>query len=426
MSTSSSSPSQPIKCILADRIHTKKNDLDRWFQAKAALAPPPFYTSVDIRDSGFKIAPVDNNLFPAGFNNICPADLAVAPGTFRTQIENEARRLGHPKAPERIALLPEGHTQNLGYLENVSHLLKLLEDAGFEVRLTWPDPVAPTELKTASGKTLHPQALRVQGGVAEVGDFVPDLILLNNDFSAGYPPELDAITQPILPSHRLGWHTRKKSEHFLHYNRLAGEVAPILDVDPWTLQVATEEVRDVGFNEGIGLDRVAAAVDRILSATRSAYERHGVTRAPAVFIKNNAGTYGMGIMVAHSADDVPQMNRRVKNKMSVGKGRSQIQSVIVQEGVPTITQIEGAIAEPVIYLVGCQLIGGFFRANLERGDQENLNAQGMVFKKMCMADLARPGIDCQTCASELVYGLVGRLSALATGLEVSAERQNQT
>ncbi len=31
----------------------------------------PLYSSVDIRDAGFKIAVVDTNIFPAGFNNLC-------------------------------------------------------------------------------------------------------------------------------------------------------------------------------------------------------------------------------------------------------------------------------------------------------------------------------------------------------------------
>jgi glutamate--cysteine ligase len=30
-------------------------------------------TSVDLRNAGFKLAPVDTNLFPGGFNNLNPA-----------------------------------------------------------------------------------------------------------------------------------------------------------------------------------------------------------------------------------------------------------------------------------------------------------------------------------------------------------------
>ena len=138
----------------------------------------------------------------------------------------------------------------------------------------------------------------------------------------------------------------------------------------------------------------------------------------------------MGIMVAHSGDEVRQMNRRTKNKMSVGKNRRQIDSMVIQEGVPTATLIDRLIAEPVIYLFGSELMGGFLRTHSEKGDEDNLNSQGMVFRKLCMSDLrslsAEPQ-ELQTPAEstqdlpvlELVYGSVARISALATGLELA-------
>ena len=117
--------------------------------------------------------------------------------------------------------------------------------------------------------------------------------------------------------------------------------------------------------------------------------------------------------------------------MSMGKGKTTIQSVVVQEGVPTATLVQRLAAEPVIYLVGAELIGGFLRTNTERGIEENLNSQGMVFQKLCMSDLKRPDrldetFGGETDASdedepvlELVYGSIARLSALATGKELA-------
>src|SRR5690606_1981582 len=145
------------------------------------------------------------------------------------------------------------------------------------------------------------------------------------------------IKQPILPSHHLGWHTRKKSEHFKYYNRLAREFAEIVGLDPWIFTIETEEVADVNFGEEIGLDRVAEVTDQVLKKTQIAYDRQGIKTEPFVFVKNNAGTYGIGIMVVHSADEIRNMNRRAKNKMSVGKNKRAIDSIAVQEGVPTAT-----------------------------------------------------------------------------------------
>ena len=49
--------------------------IERWFRLQFIDHQAPFYTSVDLRNSGFKLAPVDTNLFPAGFNNLNPAFL---------------------------------------------------------------------------------------------------------------------------------------------------------------------------------------------------------------------------------------------------------------------------------------------------------------------------------------------------------------
>ncbi|NDG85751.1 MAG: glutamate--cysteine ligase, partial [Proteobacteria bacterium] len=56
---------------IAEKLIRHHKAVEDWFAAKFAEFPAPFYCSVDIRDSGDKVAPVDCNLFPAGFNNIC-------------------------------------------------------------------------------------------------------------------------------------------------------------------------------------------------------------------------------------------------------------------------------------------------------------------------------------------------------------------
>ena len=393
--------------------------------------------------------PVDSNLYPAGFNNICPADQRTAPPIFRAQIEAIAirRKL---EIPTKILILPESHTANTHYFENLHYLSEIVTSAGFELRLGWYGPMpeaAATQgfmhLKSDTGKELKAYPIQIaSSGELSIEGFVPDLILLNNDFSSGYPKELDRVTQPILPSHRIGWHSRKKSDHFKHYNQLAAEFAAIVGIDPWLIQIDTEEVSPVAFNDDEGIDKVADAVERILTRTQKAYETHNIKQKPFVFVKNNAGTYGMGIMVVHSAEEVRTMNRRSKNKMSMGKNRSEIVSVAVQEGIPTTTLVDRLAAEPVIYLFGGDLIGGFLRTNTERGAEDNLNSQGMVFRKLCMSDLRE--FSAEECAEadetagnlisddgkqepimELVYGAIARISALAAGKEI-AERGTTT
>lgn len=426
---------------VAHQIQKNRSTLWDWQSQISRQFPPPFYCSVDLRDSGYKIVPVDSNLYPAGFNNICPDDLRAAPAIVRSQIAALASRM-EKDLPEKILILPESHTSNTFYLENLYYLNLMIQEAGFETSLGWFGAIPqgfsdPLELISATGKKLLAHSIQVSSeGILSSGDFTPDWILLNNDFSSGYPKILDQVQQPIIPSHVLGWHSRKKSEHFTYYNQLASEFASIIGIDPWSIQIETTEVTPVDFNESLGTERVAHQVDEILQRMAHEFSKRNITRKPFVFVKNNSGTYGIGVMVAHSGDEIRQMNRRTKNKMSVGKNRMHIESVVVQEGIPTATLVQRLAAEPVIYLVGAELMGGFLRTNTERGTEDNLNSQGMVFRKLCMSDLRRSGLIDDGFSEntnekteeepilELVYGSIARLSALATGKELARHLQS--
>jgi glutamate--cysteine ligase len=425
-----------LKKQLAEKIQKNQRRISEWYMSHARQAPPPFYCSVDLRDSGTKIVPVDSNLYPAGFNNICPEDLRTAPSVLKAQLDAYRSRLGQQSSdPVKVLIVPESHTTNLHYIENLHYLLQIFKNAGCETQVGWYGPVpdgatVPLTLKSATGKELQASPIILKDSLIQLEGFIPELILLNNDFSSGYPKIFDGIKQPILPSHILGWHSRKKSEHFKYYNELAGELAEILEIDPWILQIDTEEVSPVNFNEDEGIEKVAEATDRILRRTQAAYDRYKINAKPFVFVKNNSGTYGMGIMVVHSADELRQMNRRTKNKMSTGKNKLAISSVAVQEGVPTATLIDRLAAEPVIYLMGCDLIGGFLRTNTEKGTEDNLNSQGMVFKMLCMSDLRELEKDPEDeefkkiPVLEMIYGAVARVSALATGRELAVHLKN--
>jgi len=427
--------------LLAHNILKHQKALIHFFEKVEKQALLPFYCSVDLRDSGFKVVPVDSNLYPAGFNNICPDDLRTAPPIFKKELQKIAEQ-EEIQNLKKILILPEPHTQNLFYIENLFYLHQIIQNAGFDVRIGWYDghPESaeasmqnkePIHLRSFTGKHLQAFPIQIEAQndttVLSTQDFTPDLILLNNDFSRGYPKAFDTIQQPIIPSYTLGWHSRKKSEHFRYYNQLANEFASIIDIDPWIVQIDTEEVTPVNFNQNQGIEQVADVVERILSKTKQAYDAHQIQRQPFAFIKNNAGTYGMGIMVVHSSDELKHLNRRIRNKMSVGKNHRPIESVIIQEGIPTATVVNQLAAEPVIYLAGSELVGGFLRSHTERGEEENLNTPGMIFKKLCMSDLREVQLEVsedrmESSATaptlELVYGTIAKLSTLAAGLEL--------
>ncbi len=414
-----------FKKALAAKIQAADSKLNAWYEKHSSQVTTPIYSSVDLRDSGMKIVPVDSNLYPAGFNNICPEDQRTAPPILRNSIEKRGKEMGLSSVT-KVAIIPEFHTTNKFYLENLYYLRELLVTSGLEVKIAWISPenqklTGPTALTTASEKTVVVEEAKIENGTLELTDFKPDLILLNNDFSGGYPPILDTIKQPILPSHKLGWHTRKKSEHFRHYNRLAREFAEVVGIDPFTITIDTEPVDDVNFDESVGIDRVYETTVAMFERLKKEHEAHKISEPPFVFVKNNSGTYGRGIRVVHDPKELLEMNRRSKNKMSVGKNKRTIDSVVVQEGIPTSVLVDRLPAEPVIYLSGCELIGGFLRTNTERGKDENLNSQGMVFRKLCMTDLREHSEDNEgdeLPILECVYGSIALISALATAYEL--------
>jgi glutamate--cysteine ligase len=422
--------SPAFKNQFASIAFEKREQIRHWFESKFKEFPPSFYCSVDIRDSGGKIAPVDCNLFPAGFNNICEYDLEASPPIFRKQIEKLAKAYS-VKVPEKILIIPESHTENKFYLENLYYLKSILEEAAFEVAFGRYDSTcdgSPNVLELVSHsekKIIQTTIKKTDGLLQTTTGFVPDWIILNNDFSQGYPECLDGVKQPIYPSYKLGWHSRKKSTHFDFYNQLAIEFANLTGIDPWHFTILSKAVPDVNFNEGTGMDRLIETADQMFAELRHKHELHGIERKPTLFIKNDSGTYGMGIMVIESTDELRNMNRRTKNKMSVGKGKSLIDQVIVQEGVPTQLTTDNFTAEPVIYIMGEELIGGFIRANKERSDMDNLNSQGMFFRKLCFKDLS-DSLEVKTTEGcpedfptlEAVYGMVAKLSALAAAMEI--------
>ena len=94
---------QPLKINLTNELLELENfiihrscDIEQWFRIKWLENQAPFYGSVDLRNSGFKLAPVDMNLFPGGFNNLNPdfAPLAVQAASVASEkVCSEAKKV---------------------------------------------------------------------------------------------------------------------------------------------------------------------------------------------------------------------------------------------------------------------------------------------------------------------------------------------
>lgn len=401
----------------AKKFTQKEGSIQNWLDAHLEQISDPIYSSVDLRNAGFKIAPVDTNIFPGGFNNLCPS--------YQKKVGElmEARIKSINPLAKKILLIPENHTRNTYYLSNIKKLENILKERGFKLKIGSlnPDFKKVTELETADNEIITLRPIRREGNQLTTDNFKADIYLLNNDLSAGIPDLLKNLDKPLVPSPQTGWHIRQKSNHFSLYTKLIKEFAQIIDIDYWLLDSYSQKVDDVNFSSKTGMDELAKEIDLMIKKITQKYKDYKINETPYVFIKNNSGTYGMGVTNARSGAEIIEFNRKQRNKMSKGKSSTNITSVIIQEGIPTIDRFKGLVAEPVIYLANNQVAGGFFRLNNEKGERSNLNSKGMKFSKLCFHEMLGYSNEykgeCDLECLSKIYQTIAQIASIAAGYE---------
>lgn len=397
--------------------------IESWLRGEWRKTPAPFYTSVDLRNSGFKLAPVDTNLFPAGFNNLNPAFLPLCVQAMQAGIERICA------SASNVLIIPEDHTRNLFYLESLATLRDIIRKAGFAVRIgsLREDLTGPERIDLPSGGEVLLEPVVRHGRRVGVEGFEACLVVLNNDLIAGVPDILRDIDQPVAPPVALGWSARLKSRHFAHYATVTEEFARLIGIDPWLVTPLFRNCGQIDFKTRQGEECLAHNVEMLLSEIRAKYEEYHIDRDPFVVMKADAGTYGMGIVSVHSAEDVLELNRKQRTKMTSMKGGTAVSKVILQEGVYTFETWgdDQAVAEPVVYMIDHFVVGGFYRVHTERGPNENLNAPGMHFQPLAFAESCITPDDSRAPDAEpnrfYAYGVIARLAMLAAAREIAAE-----
>ena len=384
---------------------------ERWFRLEWMEHTPTFYAAVDLRNAGFKLAPVGTNLFPAGFNHLTPQMLPQAVQAAMAAIEKicpEARNL---------LLIPQTGEHCSFYLDNLATLARIFTQAGLNVRFGTLDTAVtePKVLSLANGGTLVLEPLVRKRGRLMLKGFDPCTILLNDDLSAGVPPQLMGLhEQYLLPPLHAGWGVRRKSQHFRAYEEVAKRFAKLLGMDPWLIHPMFTPVNMQG---GTGLEALQTAADAQLTKVRRKYKEYGINEKPFVIIKSDVGSHGRDVLTVRDAKDIEALAAHLPE----GLGHE----LIVQEGVPTHERVHEAVAEPVVYMMDRYVIGGFYRVHAHRGIDENLNAPGASYVPLAFADsphLPRPGEKPGASAPNrfYMYGVIGRLAMLAASYELEA------
>ena len=373
---------------LETQLLAKKNNLLEWFNETLPQDLAPLYSSVDIRDAGFKIASVDTNLFPAGFNNLCSLSMTQTIKTFKETV------LSRVKACKEILIIAEEHTRNTWYLENLWTLQEICKEAGFIVKVgTFLNESHPNvcedigyiDLKTAEENDIRLFCLDEIFIKLDKDELNFDLVILNNDLSSGVPDSLKNFKIPILPALDLGWHKRKKSDHFSEANRLVPSFFKALeiDADPWLLTARFEKTEEIDITDTEDQGKLVTLAEKSFSEIEAHYKDHDIKENPFLFLKASRGTYGMGIHVIHSPEDLKVLNRKAKNKLKIGKSGKVLDHFILQEGIPANIQYHKDPSEVVMYMVANQYVGSFLRVNSDRSNKQNLNARGMSFARIC-------------------------------------------
>ena len=398
---------------LEQRILDSMPAIERWFRLEWMEHTPPFYTSVDVRNSGFKLAPVDTNLFPSGWNNLTPEMLPLAVQAAMAAIEKicpEARNL---------LVVPENHTHNTFYLSNLLQLKRIFHQAGLNVRFGSlnPEIKEPTSFNVPNGEVISIEPLIRSDTRLGLKDFDPCTILLNNDLSAGIPGMLEDLhEQFLLPPLHAAWSVRRKSRHFQAYEEVAKRFGKLLGMDPWLINPLYAKCGEVDFAAGVGMGSLSSNVDALLTKIRRKYKEYGINEKPFVIVKADNGNCGMGIMTVRDVKDLDLQNIKSQEGLTLTE-------VIVQEGVLTNERVNDAVAEPVVYMMDRFVVGGFYRVHAERAVDESLSAPGASFVPLAFADSSRlpqPGRKPGSSSPNrfYMYGVIARLAMLAGSYEL--------
>jgi glutamate--cysteine ligase len=342
-------------------------------------------------------------------------------------VQLAVERLSHQV--DRILIIPENHTRNLFYLESLASLQQIIAKAGFEVKFAsvMADLTEPLTISLESGKSVCLEPLQRKEDKIFVDDFIPELVVLNNDLSSGRPEILESVDQTVTPALGLGWSNRLKSVHFRHYQDIAAEFGKHIDIDPWLIDPLFRNCGEIDFMQREGGSCMEKNVEALLKEIQKKYDEYDINCQPYVVVKADSGTYGMGIMTANSVDDIAELNRKQRTRMSTIKEGQKVSKVIIQEGVYTHETWGDSetVAEPVVYMIDHNVVGGFYRVHETRASNENLNSPGMRFEPLAFDDCCispERELDADAHPNRFyAYGVVARLALLAAARETEAQ-----
>lgn len=410
---------------LEQRVIDSMPATERWLRLEWMEHTPPFYASVDLRNAGFRLAPVDTNLFPNGWDHLSESMLPLAAQATVAAIEKRC-----PNAHSLLVVPANQAAQNPSYLASLARLRRLLGMAGLDVRIGSIDP----ELKQVQTYTLPDgERITIEPALCDarhlyLPHFEPCVVLLNHELDRGVPGILEDLQgQILMPPLQAGWHTRRKSRHFAAYDDVARRFSKLLGIDPWLINPMFAQCDGIQPQQPSGLEQLRNQADALLQRIRRKYKEYNIGEKPFIVIKIDNGTAGADVLTVRDANDIGRIPSAGTDGWCKSRDLQHCNGchAFLQEGVMTHEHVRDAPAEPVVYMIDRSVVGGFYRVHADRRGDENLNTPGAQFVPLVFDDslyLPEPGKKpgASTPNRFYMYGVVARLAALAASYELEA------
>ena len=168
--------------------------------------------------------------FPGGFNNLNPAFLPLCVQAIQAAVERVC-----PDA-RGVLLVPENHTRNTFYLQNVATLQSILRQAGMRVRIgsLLPELDAADDDRAARRRLADARADRAQRARASASrTSIPAWCCSTTTCRPARRRSSRTSTSRSRRRSQAGWYNRRKSHHFAVFHEVAKEFATMLGIDPW-------------------------------------------------------------------------------------------------------------------------------------------------------------------------------------------------
>jgi len=407
---------------LEQRVLDSMPAIERWFRLEWMERTPPFYCAADLRNAGFKLAPVSTDLFPQGWHHLSDDVLPLAVQAAMAAIEKicpEARNL---------LVIPENQSSGAQYLDNVVQLRRIFSMAGLNVRIGSIDARVhqTTTAALPGGEVVALEPVIRSKRRLGVKDFDPCTILLNNSLAAGVPGIVEELhEQYLLPPLHASASVRRESRHFQSYEEVAKRFGKMLGIDHWLIHPLFGACQGADLADKNGQQDLAEQVDTLLTKVRRKYKEYGIKEKPFAVIKSDRAARGARVAAVRDAREIATL----AGMYATLPGGAGAQDFLVQEGVPTHERMHEAMAEPVVYMMDRYVVGGFYRMHPQRDSTESLSAPGAGYVPLAFAHGTQlPQVGARAGASApnrfYMYGVVARVAMVAASYELEATDPN--